>query len=105
MYFLHLQLAFLIPMTLSSAQCFHKNLVPRQVTDKGCRWDSETHAFNIYWYTDYCLRCICDREMVSCCNITPIPADYDRENCEEVYEESLCTYLCCHPYRLQQREM
>ncbi|XP_032551271.1 beta-microseminoprotein-like [Chiroxiphia lanceolata] len=88
-------LVLAISVPLSDASCFLMACEPG-ISDGvtvGCL-DSEgkLHEFGSQWRTDDCNDCSSSRGGIRCCSSYATPVDYDKENCESIFNKETCSY-------------
>ncbi|XP_075697365.1 beta-microseminoprotein-like [Rhinoderma darwinii] len=81
-----------VSVALSSAQCFTGSLTFDVKTRKtACEHGGQMHQVGTVW-TSECQECSCTKRGLSCCSTIKTPVNYDKENCESVFNAESCSY-------------
>ncbi|XP_027528955.1 beta-microseminoprotein [Neopelma chrysocephalum] len=88
-------LAFLVAMgiivAMGDAACSIMPQRPGKVY-RGCVWNGKLYPLGHIERTEDCLSCDCSRTVMTCCAKFFTPVQYDKENCEVVFNEERCDY-------------
>ncbi|XP_023563013.1 beta-microseminoprotein-like [Octodon degus] len=77
-----------------NAGCYVQTLdMPTDDSPPGCKDDDgKHHPLKSSWRTSDCQDCFCEENEITCCNIAPMPVEFDRKKCQVILNEENCTF-------------